>query len=126
MSKVFNIGGGVHYNADSINLDYSKVIKFTPSVGKAHTDWGISNYYVKVDGVVYISLGIEGLTANQGNFILTLPVGYRPTSVVSLQVSNGGVGEGNCKVDVWKDGKVEISPRAGTYCSGVISFPVFD
>lgn len=76
------------YNDASILFDTSKRIAFTPRSGQSYANYG-GCYYYKVNSMVYVSVGISGLSANTNTTIYTLPAGYRPSHfIASLGVGN--------------------------------------
>ena len=95
------------------------IIEITPLVGQNYSNYG-NTYYYKVGSIVYLHIGLKGLTANAENLIFTLPAGYRPRGYtcgigVSDNLSSTAV------TQISNDGNINIRPSS-TYALIDMSF----
>lgn len=97
-------------------VDYEKVT-FTPAKG-ANYDYYGGCYYEKYGRVVHVHVGINGLTANTANNILTLPAGYRPASLIVVH-GTGGSWNNLGYVDINTSGVIQVRTEGAACCADV-------
>jgi len=75
---------------DGLNVQGGGVVKvaMTPSVGSNYSGYG-GCYYEHIGKLVHVHIGVQGLTANTAQTVLTMPSDLRPSSVMKY---NGGGG----------------------------------
>ena len=108
---------------DETILGTNEIIEITPLVGQNYSNYG-NTYYYKVGSIVYLHIGLKGLTANAENVIFTLPAGYRPRGYacgigVSDNLSSTAVAQ------IASNGVINIRPSSA-YALIDISFVSFN
>ena len=93
---------------DETILGTNEIIEITPLVGQNYSNYG-NTYYYKVGSIVYLHIGLEGLTQGANNMIYTLPSGYRPRGYASgYGLSDNILSTATAQIS--SDGKITIRP----------------
>ena len=95
---------------DETILGTNEIIEITPLVGQNHSNYG-NTYYYKVGSIVYLHIGLKGLTANTENVIFTLPSGYRPRGYVSGYGISDNLSS-TAVTQISKNGDINIRPSS--------------
>lgn len=80
VGAINEVNSNCSINNQNINAT-EDIIEITPLVGSNYNNYG-KTYYYKVGSIVYLHIGMEGLTQGASNIIYTLPSGYRPRGYV--------------------------------------------
>ena len=86
------------------------IIEITPLVGSNYNNYG-NTYYYKVGSIVYLHIGMAGLTPGSSNIIYTLPSGYRPRGyAVGYGLSDNLSSTATAQIS--SDGTITIRPSS--------------
>lgn len=109
INAINEVNNNCSINNQNINAA-GDIIEITPLAGSNYNNYG-KTYYYKVGSIVYLHIGLEGLTQGTNNIIYYLPSGYRPRGYVlgygiSDNLSSTAVAQ------IGNDGTITIRPSS--------------
>lgn len=106
----------------AVNLKTSIIHQVTPINGTNYDFYG-NTYYYKIGSRVHVHIGIN-LTVNTNENIFTLPVGYRPYTIIGA-VGLGSIINSTSGVQITSDGSVTVNTQS-QYVLLDIEFDTFE
>lgn len=81
----------------------------TPVAGSNYANYG-NSWYIKRDKLIFLHIGVNGLTPNQQNHITRMPEGSRPIFTIVQLGAGGSSYTSKCIMKVQNDGYVFVYP----------------
>lgn len=98
----------------------SEMTNFTPANGNVYQN---GCFYGKVNGNVFISVRLSGLTANSRVDVFQLPAGFRPPVQINITGHGGASLSSKCYGIINSDGNVKVNSE-DSYAYFQAYFPI--